>query len=113
MYANLKRCNFWLEQVGFSGHVISKDGLAVDPAMTEVVVNWKSSKNVFEIQSFLGLAGYYRRFVERFSTIAAPITKLTRKSTSFVWSQECENSFQQLKQKLTMTPILLLPAENE
>lgn len=77
--------DFWLEQVDFLGHIISKDGLAVDPTKIKAVVKWKILKNVSKIQSFLGLVGYYRRFIERFSTIAVPLTKLTRKSIPFVY----------------------------
>ena len=77
MYAELKKCEFWLNQVVFLGHVISKDGITVDPNKIEAVVNWDRPTNVSEVRSFLGLAGYYRRFVEGFSHIAAPLTQLT------------------------------------
>lgn len=86
LYANLKKCEFWLEHVGFLGHVISKEGLVVDPANIEEVANKESPKNAIKIRSFLELAGYYRRFVEGFSTIVALLTKLTRENTPFVWS---------------------------
>lgn len=82
-----------MEQVAFLGHVISKDGVLVDPTKIEAIVNCESPKNVAEIRSFLGLASYYRRFVEGFSTISAPLTKLARKNVPFVWSEECEASF--------------------
>lgn len=75
----LKKCEFWLAQVSFLGHVISKDGILVDPNKIEAIVNWERQKNVTEIRSFLGLLGYYRRFIEGFSKIALPLTKLTRK----------------------------------
>ncbi|KAA0067940.1 pol protein [Cucumis melo var. makuwa] len=85
------------------------EGVSVDPAKIEVVTNWPRPSTVSEIRSFLGLAGYYRRFVEDFSRIASPLTQLTRKGTPFVWSPTCESSFQELKQKLVTAPILTVP----
>ena len=82
LYAKLSKCQFWLDKVAFLGHVISVEGVSVDPHKIEAVVNWKPPKNVSEVRSFLGLAGYYRKFVEGFSRIAAPLTKLTRKDVS-------------------------------
>ena len=77
----------------FLGHVISKDGIAVDPAKVQAVLEWKAPTNVKEIRSFLGMAGYYRRFIEGFSRIAGPMTKLLRKNTRFEWTDKCEASF--------------------
>ncbi|XP_052303229.1 uncharacterized protein LOC127904316 [Populus trichocarpa] len=82
----------------------------VDPRKVEAVLKWERPTNVIEIRSFLGLAGYYRRFIEGFSTIASPLTKLTRKEVRFVWSEECEASFQELKERLTSAPVLALPS---
>jgi len=79
--------------VVFLGHVISAEGIFVDPRKVEAVLKWERPTNVTEIRSFLGLAGYYRRFIEGFSTIALPLTKLTRKEVRFVWSKECEEAF--------------------
>ena len=110
LYAKLSKCEFWLEQLAFLGHIISKDGLIVDPKKIAAVVNWSSPRNAAEICSFLGLASYYRRFVKGFSTIASPLTKLPRKDVRFVWTEECENSFQELKTWLTTAPILALPS---
>ena len=112
LYAKLSKCEFWLEKVTFFGRIISKDGLTVDPKKVAAVVNWGSPRNVAEICSFLGLAGYYRRFVKGFSTIASPLTKLTRKDVSLVWTDECEKSFQELKTRLTSAPILALPSRS-
>ena len=83
---------------------MSAEGISVDPAKVEVVQNWERPKSVTEIRSFLGLAGYYRRFVKGFSSLAAPLTALTRKSAKFTWSDKCEASFAELKRKLTTAP---------
>ena len=113
LYAKLSKCEFWLEEVKFLGHVISKGGIKVDPAKVEAVIGWERPKTVTEIRSFLGLAGYYRRFIEGFSRIALPLTRLTRKGQPFVWTSKCEESFQDLKHRLTTSPVLVLPDPNE
>ncbi|KAL5544752.1 hypothetical protein UlMin_008536 [Ulmus minor] len=97
----------------FLGHVISKNGISVDPTKIEAVSKWSAPTNVSEIRSFLGLAGYYRRFVEGFSSLAAPLTALTKKDKKFEWTQKCEQNFQELKRRLTSAPILTLPSEDE
>ena len=109
MYAKLSKCQFWLDRVAFLGHVISVEGVSVDPQKIEAVVNWKPPKNVSEVRSFLGLAGYYRKFVEGFSKIAAPLTKLTRKDVKYDWVDACQQSFDELKSRLTSAPVLALP----
>ncbi|KAL0544115.1 hypothetical protein IC582_019226 [Cucumis melo] len=109
LYAKFSKCEFWLKQVSFLGHVISKAGVSVDPAKIEAVTGWTRPSTVSEVRSFLGLAGYYRRFVENFSRIATPLTQLTRKGAPFVWSKACEDSFQTLKQKLVTAPVLTVP----
>ncbi|KAL5560803.1 hypothetical protein UlMin_037014 [Ulmus minor] len=96
----------------FLGHVISKDGISVDPAKIEAVSQWSAPTSVTEIRSFLGLAGYYRRFVEGFSTLAAPLTALTKKDRKFEWTDKCEQSFQELKRRLTSAPVLVLPTDD-
>jgi len=113
LYAKLNKCEFWLKEVVFLGHVISAEGIIVDPRKVEAVLKWERPTNVIEIRSFLGLAGYYRRFIEGFSTIASPLTKLTRKEVRFVWSEECELSFRELKERLTSAPVLALPLGTE
>ncbi|XP_042454707.1 uncharacterized mitochondrial protein AtMg00860-like [Zingiber officinale] len=113
LYAKFSKCEFWLDQVSFLGHVISKDGIMVDPSKIEAVSNWNRPKNASEIRSFLGLAGYYRKFVEGFSRIAAPMTALTKKNKRYEWTENCERSFAELKRKLTSAPILTLPESNE
>ena len=113
LYAKLSKCEFWKSEVKFLGHVVSKQGIAVDPAKVEAVMNWERPTSVTEIRSFLGLAGYYRRFIKGFSQLALPLTKLTRKDTPFIWTPECEENFQALKHKLTTAPVLVLPEPNE
>ncbi|KAL0550383.1 hypothetical protein IC582_014893 [Cucumis melo] len=109
LYAKFSKCEFWLKQVSFLGHVVSKAGVSVDPAKIEAVTGWTRPSTVSEVRSFLGLAGYYRRFVENFSRIATPLTQLTRRGAPFVWSKACEDSFQTLKQKLVTAPVLTVP----
>ena len=110
LYAKFSKCEFWLDNVTFLGHVISKDGLSVDPKKVEAVQNWPRPTSVTEIRSFLGLAGYYRRFIKDFSKLAAPLTKLTQKQVVFQWTDTCEHSFQRLKDCLTSAPVLALPS---
>ncbi|XP_024164159.1 uncharacterized protein LOC112171166 [Rosa chinensis] len=109
LYAKKSKCDFWLTEVKFLGHVISTAGLSVEPSKVEAVVNWEQPQNVTEIRSFLGLAGYYRRFIQDFSKIALPLTKLTRKGAKFEWDDKCENAFVELKTRLTTAPVLVLP----
>ena len=90
--------------------MVSKEGIGVDSTKIEAIQNWHRPTSVTEIRSFLGLAGYYRRFVENFSRLAAPLTRLTQKNVKFQWSDACEKSFQELKQRLITAPILALPA---
>ena len=109
LYAKLSKCEFWLNSVSFLGHMISKEGVQVDPKKVEAVSNWPRPTNVTEIRSFLGMAGYYRRFVKDFSRIAAPLTKLTRKDVKYDWVDACQKSFEELKDRLTSAPVLALP----
>ena len=81
----------------------------MDPEEVKAVSEWKQPTSASEIRSFLGLAGYYRRFIEGFSKIARPMTELLRKDTKFAWSEACEKSFQELKRRLTSAPVLVLP----
>jgi len=112
LFAKLKKCEFWLKEVSFLGHVVSKNGLVVDPAKVQAVVEWERPTSVREIHSFLGLAGYYRRFIEGFSSLSGPLTALTKKNAPFVWSEKCEASFQELKYRLVTAPVLTLPMES-
>ena len=95
--------------MAFLGHVVSGDGIQVDPKKIEVVIDWPRPITVIEVRSFLGLAGYYRRFVKDFSKIVAPLTRLTQKNIKFVWTDRCEEHFQLLKNLLTLAPVLTLP----
>ncbi|KAA3453025.1 pol protein [Gossypium australe] len=109
LYAKFSKCEFWLREVTFLGHVVSAEGIRVDPRKVEAVLEWKPPRTVAEIRSFLGLAGYYRRFVEGFSLIAAPLTKLLRKGAPFVWSEKQQESFDKLRKILTEAPVLVQP----
>ncbi|GJY66666.1 reverse transcriptase domain-containing protein [Tanacetum coccineum] len=113
LYAKFSKCEFWIPKVQFLGHVIDSQGIHVDPAKIESVKDWASPKSATEIRQFLGLAGYYRRFIEGFSKIAKPMTKLTQKKIKFDWSDKAEAAFQLIKQKLCSAPILALPEGNE
>ncbi|KAD2393260.1 hypothetical protein E3N88_40237 [Mikania micrantha] len=108
-YARFSKCEFWLKEVQFLGHVVNSEGIHIDPAKIEAIKDWDTPKTPTEIRSFLGLAGYYRRFISNFSKIALPLTKLTQKSEPFIWEQKQEEAFQTLKQKLCDAPILSLP----
>ncbi|KAA0064141.1 pol protein [Cucumis melo var. makuwa] len=109
LYSKFSKCEFWLKKVTFLSYVVFSEGVSVDPAKIEAVTCWPRPSTVSEIRSFLGLAGYYRRFVEDFSRIASPLTQLTKKGTPFVWSPACKSSFQELKQKLVSAPVLTVP----
>ena len=108
LYAKFSKCEFWLEKVTFLGHILTADGVTVDPEKVKVVSNWRQPTNVSEIRSFLGLAGYYRRFIEGFSKIARPMTELLKKEKKFIWTETYERSFQELKRRLTTAPVLTL-----
>ncbi|GKC01597.1 putative reverse transcriptase domain-containing protein [Tanacetum coccineum] len=113
LYAKFSKCEFWIPKVQFLGHVIDSRGIHVDPAKIESIKDWASPKTPTEIRQFLGLAGYYRRFIEGFSKIAKSITKLTQKGIKFDWGEKEENAFQLIKQKLCSAPILALPEGSE
>jgi hypothetical protein len=109
LYAKLSKCEFWLKQVAFLGHVISKGEISVDPSKVQDMLSWKAPTSVSDIRSFLGLAGYYQRFIEGFSKISKPMTKLLEKDKQFEWTPACEASFQELKNRLTTAPVLVMP----
>ncbi|GJX03166.1 putative reverse transcriptase domain-containing protein [Tanacetum coccineum] len=109
LYAKFSKCEFWLKEVQFLGHVVNRNGIHVDPSKVESVKNWKTPESPTEIRSFLGLAGYYRRFIENFSKIAKPLTLLTQKNKAYVWGDKQEEAFCILKEKLCNAPVLALP----
>jgi hypothetical protein len=109
LYAKFSKCDFWLREVSFLGHIIIDGGIAVDPSKVQEVLNWNPPKNVPEIRSFLGLAGYYRRFIEGFSKIVKPLTCLLEKGKEFKWDDKCQVCFEELKKKLTTAPVLIMP----
>ncbi|WVZ93891.1 hypothetical protein U9M48_039843 [Paspalum notatum var. saurae] len=109
LYAKLSKCEFWLDQVPFLGHKVSKGGIMVDPSKISSVMDWKVPEVVKEVRGFLGLAGYYRRFIESFSKIAKPMTSLLEKGVPFIWTKERQAAFDELKKRLTTAPVLTLP----
>ncbi|GJR97048.1 putative reverse transcriptase domain-containing protein [Tanacetum coccineum] len=113
LYAKFSKCDFWLDSVQFLGHVIDSSGVHVDPAKIEAIKNWAAPTTPTEVRQFLGLAGYYRRFIKDFSLISKPLTKLTQKNKPYVWGDDEEEAFQTLKLKLCSAPILSLPEGSE
>ncbi|KAD4889453.1 hypothetical protein E3N88_21526 [Mikania micrantha] len=109
LYAKFSKCEFWLREVQFLGHVVNQDGIQVDPSKIKAVEQWETPRTPTEIRQFLGLAGYYRRFIKNFSKIALPLTTLTQKNQPFIWGSQQEEAFQLLKHKLCNAPILALP----
>jgi hypothetical protein len=109
LYAKLNKCEFWLKEVSFLGHIIYEGGISVDPIKVKDVLCWNTPQNVSDIISFLGLAGYYKKFIEGFSKISKPMTELLEKSKIFEWTPRREASFQELKKILTTTPVLTMP----
>ena len=93
LYAKFSKCDFWLKEVKFLGHMVSASGVFVDPEKVEAIMNWERPKSVFEIRSLLGLVGYYKRFIEDFSRLVAPMTRLTQKEVKFEWNDSCEKAF--------------------
>jgi hypothetical protein len=101
LYAKLCKCDFWLKEIKFLGHTISKEGISVDPDKVHEVMNWKPPTTFCQIRSFLGLAGYYYRFIPDFSRITKPMSELLKKGVKFEWGQKCEETFHTLRKHLT------------
>jgi hypothetical protein len=109
LYAKLSKCDFFQSEIGFLGHVINQYGIKMEPSKVDAVQKWPVPKNVHELRSFLGLAGYYRRFVKDFSMIASPLTLLLHKDTKYEWGAGQEQSYTELKQAVSTAPILIIP----
>jgi hypothetical protein len=109
LYAKFSKCAFWLEEIQFLGHVLSAKGIAVDPSKVKDILEWKPPTTIHQVRSFLGLAGYYRRFIPNFSKLVKPITSLLKNDTKFNWSSKCNEAFEQLKVLLTTAPVLAQP----
>jgi hypothetical protein len=109
LYAKLSKCDFWLREIKFLGHTFSQDGISVGPEKVQEVMDWKPPTTVRQVQSFLGLAGYYRRFIPDFSRIAKPMMELLKNGVKYEWSQKCEDAFHALRQHLTTAPVLAQP----
>ena len=106
LFAKLSKCDFWLKEVPFLGHIVFAKGIRVDPVKIEAIMSWKPPRNVTKVRSFLGSAGYYRQFIKGFSVIAYTLTKLLPKSMKFAWDDKCQSSFEQLKKILVEAPML-------
>ncbi|KAG8483090.1 hypothetical protein CXB51_022058 [Gossypium anomalum] len=113
LYAKFSKCEFWLHEVGFLGHIVSAEGIRVDPNKILAIVNWKPPKTMSEVRSFLGLAGYYQRFVKGFSIIASSMTRLLQKDVKFEWTDKCQQTFNKLKTLLTEAPVLIQPGSSK
>ncbi|WMV58694.1 hypothetical protein MTR67_052079 [Solanum verrucosum] len=108
LFTKFSKCEFWLQSFSFLGHIVYIEGIRVDSQKIEAVKQWPRPTSPTYIRSFLGLAGYYRRFKEGFSSIASPLSKLTQKKVKFQWLDDCAKSFEQLKTRLTTAPNLTL-----
>ncbi|XP_076894681.1 putative mitochondrial protein AtMg00860 [Bidens hawaiensis] len=108
LYAKFSKCDFWLQEVHFQGHAINRNGIHVEPSKIEAIKNWETQRSPTKVRQVLGLAGYYGRVIDNFSSIAQPLTQLTQKDKKYDWTEKQEEAFQLLKQKLCGAPILSL-----
>ena len=109
LYAKLSKCEFFQGEIGFLGHVINQYGIKMESSKVNAVTSWPPPKNIHELRSFLGLAGYYRRFVKDFSLIASPLTSLLHKDTKYEWTAQRDNAFNELKKAVSTAPIFIIP----
>ncbi|XP_073064025.1 uncharacterized mitochondrial protein AtMg00860-like [Primulina eburnea] len=110
MYAKFSKYEFWLDKCTFLDHIVSQDGIEFVPSKVEAIRDWLVPESVTEIHSCFGLAGYYRKFIEGFSSIAVPMTTMKKKNAKFLWGSECQESFDRLKLALTTTPVIAMPS---
>lgn len=106
LQASIKKCEFHVKRTKYLGFIVTTEGIEVDPEKTAVIRNWKTPMSVRGIQSFLGFCNFYRRFIENYSRIARPLSKLTRMNVPFVWTEQCQTAFEELKKRLQNAPIL-------
>jgi hypothetical protein len=109
LYAKFSKCEFWIKEVPFLGHVISTEGITMDPNKVKEVLEWKPPMLMSEVRSFLGLAGYNQWFIPNFSKIAKPVTELLKKGSKYIWSDTCDEAFKHLKKLLTTSVVLVQP----
>ena len=109
LYATISKCKFFQHELEYLGHLVGRDGLRVDPRKVQAVKEWPEPQNVHKLRSFLGLANYFRRFMEGYSTIVSPLTNLTKKDVQWDWSPKCQEAFEKVKTLLTEAPVLKLP----
>jgi hypothetical protein len=108
-HVKLSKCAFAQQKISYLGHIISSEGVSTDPSKIDIIKAWPQPQNVKELRSFLGMVGYYRRFVSHFGLISKPLTNLLKKSVLYIWTSETESSFQTLKQDLITAPVLAMP----
>jgi hypothetical protein len=109
LYTKFRKCEFWINEVLFLRHMISPEGIVVDPSKVHDIFDWKPPKTIHQVWSFLSLVGYYWRFIPNFSKITKPITELLKKGNKHVWSNDCDEAFQKLKKLLTTSPVIAQP----
>ena len=109
LYAKLEKCQFMQKQIKFLGHLVSADGIRVNPDKVKAIVDWPTPTTVKDIRSFLGISGYYRKFIQNYSKVAAPLTELLKDEQRFKWGEEQQSAFDLLKHATTSAPILTLP----
>ena len=109
LFINQKKSEFFLNEIQYLGHIISKDGIRMDPTKLDVIKDWPIPKNLHELRSFIGMCAYYRRFIEKFSFIAGPLHDLTKKNIKYEWTLKTNEAFEKLKERLTSQPVLSLP----
>lgn len=109
LYGKLSKCDFYVFKIQYLGPIMSIEGISVDPKKVKAIMSWPTPKNVIEVKSFMGLGGYYLRFVKYFSKIANPITNLQKKNKVFKWIEKCEKAFETLKERLIRASVLTIP----